>query len=314
MPKAQNFAEKYINGIKVDKEDDIVAFNDEQHLYFNKTTYETYTSVTQILNQYSQEFDSAFWSSYKALEKILSPEVWSAVKKSLLATKKIHPKLITKLKIDEELFKQTQAEILAEYDRKREEACSHGTEVHLRKELAMYGKNKYDFRQYGFKDLCGEFECIQNHNILDLDRGVYPEFLISADFDGLMLVGQADIIISNGNDIYVGDYKTNKKIDSKSYYDPRTKKYVMMKPPLSHLMDCSLVHYQLQLSCYARMLQQRNPDLNIVQLQIIHIDHDNEQHLYTVDYLKEDVEKMIAHYRKQLKIKHELDNLKPVIK
>lgn len=313
MPAAHNIEEKYINGIKVDKEDDVVAFNDEKHLYFNKTTFETYISVTQILNLYSQEFDEFFWSGYKALEEILDAETWKVVKKTLLATKKLNPKLITKLNVDENLFLETQNRIRDEYAKKKKEATDRGTKIHLDRELAMYGRNKYDFTKYGFADLYGEFECIQNHNRLDLSNGVYPEFLISADFDGLMLVGQADIIISRGNDIYIGDYKSNRKIDVKSYYNPQTKKYVMMKPPLDHLMDCSLVHYQLQLSCYARMLQQRNPDLNIKQLQIIHIDHDNQEHFYTVDYLKDDVEKMISHFRRQQKIKSELDALKPVI-
>jgi hypothetical protein len=60
MPKAQNIEEKYINGIKVDKEDEMCAFNDEQHLYFNKQTGETYTSVTQLISKYCQEFNEEF--------------------------------------------------------------------------------------------------------------------------------------------------------------------------------------------------------------------------------------------------------------
>ena len=60
MPKALNIEEKYINGIKVDKEDDMCAFNDEKHLYFNKKTMEPYISVTQLISQYSSEFDEEF--------------------------------------------------------------------------------------------------------------------------------------------------------------------------------------------------------------------------------------------------------------
>ena len=40
---------------------------------------------------------------------------------------------------------------------------------------------------------------------------------------------------------------------------------------------------------------------NIKQLQIIHIDHDDNQTLYTVDYLKDDVDRMIKDYAKKEK-------------
>ena len=79
-------------------------------------------------------------------------------------------------------------------------------------------------------------------------------------------------------------------------------------------MDSTLVHYQLQLSLYARMLQQRNPKYNIKQLQIIHIDHDDNQNLYTVDYLKDDVDRMIKDFAKKQKIKKKLERDIPFIK
>ena len=178
----------------------------------------------------------------------------------------------------------------------------------------MYGKHDFDFRPYGFRDLCGEFTCLQNHNILDLDKGVYPEFLITATFDDLTICGQTDILIVDGNDIYIGDYKSNREIKKTSYFDTKKKRYQMMKFPLNNLMDSTLVHYQLQLSLYARMLQQRNPKYNIKQLQIIHIDHDDNQNLYTVDYLKDDVDRMIKDFAKKQRIKKKLERDIPFIK
>ena len=86
-----------------------------------------------------------------------------------------------------------------------------------------------------------------------------------------------------------------------------------MKHPLNNLQDCNFNVYQLQLSLYAYMLQQINPDYNIKHLKIVHIDHDNQQHEYECEYLKADVERMLKHYKKQLKIKRALDELKPVI-
>lgn len=317
MPKAQNIEEKYLWGYKVDKEDDKYAFNDQYHLYFNKDTGEKHISVTQMISAYCSEFDEEFWTAYKALESLVDGDVWSIIKPKLLATKKFTNKtldyLIKNYNLNKEDFLQKQNDIKAEYKEKRDVACERGTNIHLAKELQMYGKRDFDFTKYGFKDLYGEFTCIQNHNILDLERGVYPEFLIGATFGDLTVLGQMDLLVIDGLDAYIGDYKTNREIKKTSYFDQRKKRYQMMKAPLNNLMDSTLVHYQLQLSLYARMLQQRNPKYNIKQLQIIHTDHDDNETLYTVDYLKDDVDRMIKDYAKKERIRKQLERDKPFI-
>lgn len=317
MPKAQNISEKYINGIKVDKEDEMCAFNDEQHLYFNKQTGEKYTSVTQLISQYSQPFDENFWTAYKALEFIMDSDRWSLLKPKLLSTKRFSNKtldyLVDNYKIDKNQFLEKQEELKLEYKSKRDTACQRGTAIHLEKELQMYGLHDFNFEPYGFNGLKGSFTCIQNHNILDLDKGVYPEFLISATFDDLTLVGQIDLLVVDGNDLYLGDYKSNKEIKKTSYFDTQRKKYQMMQFPINNLMDSTYVHYQLQLSLYARMLQQRNPNYNVKQLQIIHIDHDGNQVLYEVPYLKNDVDRLIKDFAKKQRTKRLLDRDKPYI-
>lgn len=318
MPKGQNVPEKYLWGYRVDKEDDGYAFNDEYHVYFNKQTGEKHISVTQMISEYCSSFDEEFWSAYKALEDICDGDVWSVLKPKLLSTKRFTETtldyVVATYHVSRDEFLQKQAEIKAEYKEKRETACARGTAIHLEKELSMYGKHDFDFRPYGFRDLCGEFTCLQNHNILDLDKGVYPEFLITATFDDLTICGQTDILVIDGNDVYIGDYKSNKEIKKTSYFDTKKKRYQMMKFPLNNLMDSTLVHYQLQLSLYARMLQQRNPKYNIKQLQIIHIDHDDNQNLYTVDYLKDDVDRMIKDFAKKQRIKKKLERDIPFIK
>ena len=318
MPKAQHAIEKYLFGYRVDKEDDKYAFNDEKHIYFDKTTGEKHISVTQLISNYCSEFDEEFWSAYKALETLCDGDIWSVLKPKLLQTKKFTDKtleyIIDNYGISREEFLNKQEEIKAEYKCKRDTACIRGTQLHLQRELEMYGKHEFDFRPYGFSNLCGEFTCYENHNILDLDRGVYPEFLITATFGDLTLCGQIDLLVIDGNDVFIGDYKSNKEIKKTSYFDKRRKKYQMMKAPLNNLMDSTLVHYQLQLSLYARMLQQRNPNYNIKQLQIIHIDHDDNQTLYTVDYLKDDVDRMIKDYAKKEKIRKQLERDLPFIK
>ena len=87
----------------------------------------------------------------------------------------------------------------------------------------------------------------------------------------------------------------------------------MMKYPLNNIMDCNYWHYVLQLSTYAYMVQQINPDLNIKELKLVHIDREGKQTIYDLEYRKDDVERMIKHYAKQLKTKELLDRDKAYI-
>ena len=315
MPKLDGIEEKYWNGYKVDKENDTTIYSDEKHVYFDKIDGRPFVSATSLIHLYTNEFDEDFWATYKALEEILDMTLWLPVKKTLLATKKFNPKLITKLNIDENLFLQKCNEIKAEYQRKREESCERGTKIHALFENSFYGKTEFDFSKFGYADLKGNFTCNKDYYRLDLERGVYPEFLISVTSrDGILKVsGQIDLLIVDGLDITIIDWKTNQKIDKQSFYDKNRKSNVMMKHPLNNLQDCNFNHYQLQLSLYAYMLQQINPLYNIKHLKIVHIDHDGQQHEYECEYLKDDVERMLKHYKKQLRIKQALNELKPVI-
>ena len=300
---------------RIDKENSDCVYSDEEHVYINKKDNSRYISVTTLINKYSEEFDEDFWSSYKALEEIMDGDTFSILKKALLATKKFNPKILKKFQIDEELFAQKKAEIIAQYAATRKEACEHGTEEHLRKELSFYGKHDFDFGRYGYKDLSGEYDCKKNYYELDLERGVYPEFLIAVTSrDGILKVsGQIDCLIKNGNEVTLLDWKTNAEIKKESYYNRSTKQHQMMKFPLNNIQDSNYWHYALQLSLYAYLLQTLRPEFVIKGLKLIHIDREQKETEYEVPYLKDDVERMLKHYKRQLKIEQELDRLKPAI-
>ena len=300
---------------RIDKENADCVYSDEEHVYINKKDNSKYISVTTLIGKYSEEFDEEFWSSYKALEEIMDGDTFSVLKKALLATKKFNPKILKKFQIDEELFEQKKAEIVAQYNATRNEACEHGTAEHLRKELSFYGKHDFDFGKYGYKDLSGEYDCKKNYYELDLERGVYPEFLIAVTSrDGILKVsGQIDCLIKNGNEITILDWKTNKEIKKESFYNRSTKQHQMMKFPLNNIQDSNYWHYALQLSLYAYLLQTLHPEFVIKGLKLIHIDREQNETEYEVPYLKDDVERMLKHYKRQLKIEQELDRLKPAI-
>ena len=301
---------------RIDKENADCVYSDEEHVYIDKKDNSRYISVTTLISKYSEEFDEDFWSSYKALEEIMDGDTFSILKKALLATKKFNPKILKKFQIDEELFANKKAEIVAQYNATKNEACEHGTAEHLRKELSFYGKHDFDFGRYGYKDLSGEYDCKKNYYELDLERGVYPEFLIAVTSrDGILKVsGQIDCLIKNGNEITILDWKTNREIKKESYYNRSTKQHQMMKFPLNNIQDSNYWHYALQLSLYAYLLQILHPEFVIKGLKLIHINREQKETEYEVPYLKDDVERMLKHYKKQLKIEQELNKIKPVIK
>lgn len=312
MPKLKNVKEKYVNGLKVDKETKDVVYSDEAHVYLDKTDQQKYVSVTTLIGKYENPFDVFFWSSYKTCEKLMSEETFHVLKETLLATKRWTDDMIEKLHLDPIIFDKTRKEIQKGYDDERNKSCERGTKIHSNFEEMYYTSEKQDLKKFG---LGGVFTCKKGYYELDLEKGVYPEFLVSLkSSDGILRVaGQIDLLIKDGNDIIIVDYKTNKEIKKHSYFDKNKFSRIMMKYPLNNIEDCNFYHYSLQLSTYAYLLQQIKPELNIKKLMLIHIDHDDKITEYTVDYLKNDVERMLKHYKKLLKQTTVLDRDRPIV-
>lgn len=289
----------------IDKQNGNVAFNEDAHAYFNvDKPDEKYISVTTLIHRYTNEFDKDFWSTYKALEKLLPKESWNIEKKSLLNTKKFNKELLSVYNISENDFNREQQNILDTWDEKNRLACERGTKIHAELEQSLY-KNPKDIslKKYG---IGGKFECKKDYYNLDLEYGAYPEYLISrVSDDGILrIAGQIDLIVKSGSEITIVDWKTNEKIDKKSGYNASTKSTAKMKYPLHTLEDCNFNHYQLQLSTYAWMLQKLNPEFIIKDLIIVHFDHNDNQTIYHCEYLKNEVEKMLYSYKKEVIIEN----------
>ncbi len=284
----------------VDKENDYVQYNDEVHKYWTKDTKENCISVTTLIHKFTT-FDEEFWSSYKTLEKMLSEDDFKTIKGELTKTKTM-PLIETKKKlfeINEEEFQENRKALLKEWDDKREASCIRGTAIHREHELAHLAGNTKELQHLG---LGGKFSTNTTNRIELGAKGIYPELLLSRiSDDGLLrIAGQADLIIIDDMDVFVLDYKTNRSIDKKSFFDSRTKKSSKMKYPLNNIDDCNFMHYSLQLSTYAWMIQQLNPNFNIKLLMLIHYDHDGGCSTYECEYLKDDVERMLKWYKKEV--------------
>lgn len=299
--------------MKIDKKNGNVGFNDEQHCYFDINNEDKqYISVTTLIGRYCQPFDKDFWSAYKALEKLLPKDSWKIEKKSLLNIKKFNKGILDVYNISEEEFNKTQQEILDQWQKKNLESCTRGTKIHADLEQSFYNSGKnVSLQRFG---IGGKFECKKDYTDLDLEYGVYPEYLIYKETqDGILrLAGQIDLIVKQGNEITICDWKTNEKIDMKGGFDSSTKSTAKMLYPLNNLEDCNFIHYSLQLSAYAWMLQQLNPNFIIKDLVLVHFDHKDNMTVYHCDYLKHDVEKMLVHYKKEIELKQKRDKRKRI--
>jgi len=145
-----------------------------------------------------------------------------------------------------------------------------------------------------------------------LENGVYPEHLVYLKSIGIC--GQADLVEVVDGVININDYKTNKEIKEKGFtnWEGITNK---MYNPLSHLDDCNLNHYNLQLSIYAYIIKKHNPKYKIGKLTIQHVkfkkvgedkngypinEHVNGEpvlediKIYELPYLKDEVNSLIT--------------------
>lgn len=303
--------------MKVDKNNGNVKYSDEEHVYWDDNG--KYISVTTLIGKYCQPFDKDFWSAYKALEKLLGKDNFKMEKKMLLETRKVNLKYyIDMYNITEKDFNREQQNVLDDWQKANEEACERGTKIHSELEEMFTSKKETDLKKFGFggKFVVNTNATLENANLnlLDIENGVFPEYLVYRQSeDGILkLAGQIDLLIKEGNNIYIIDYKSNRKIEEKSFYNQALKQYEMMKYPLNNLYDCNLLHYTMQLSTYAWMIQKLNPNFKISGLKIIHYAHDNSVKEYDVNYLKNEVERMLKDYKKSLILDKRKNARKPI--
>lgn len=194
--------------LEIDKKNGSVAFNDQSHTYFNlEDDSIKYISVTTMIEKFGQPFDKEFWSAYKALEKLLTKDEWVIEKKSLLNTKKFDNAILEAHNIDIDTFNKEQQAILDAWQEENKRSCERGTKIHANLENSMYKQKKnIDLTKF---QVGGKFECIKDKTELDLENGVYPEYLISWDSPSgkLHVAGQIDLIAKQGNCITILDWK-----------------------------------------------------------------------------------------------------------
>lgn len=194
--------------MQIDKENDGICFNDSEHRYWDKNdSSKEYISVTTLIGKYAQPFDEDFWSKYKALEKLTSVEEWKTLKRTLLDTHRITDDIIKAYAINPSDLNIEQQNILDAWQKKKNESCERGTLIHSQLEHSFYNmSDDAPLKKFG---VGGKFTCKEGYNKLDLENGVYPEYLISWSSPDkvLNLAGQIDLLIKNGNEVTLADHK-----------------------------------------------------------------------------------------------------------
>lgn len=289
--------------MKYDKLNGDVAFLEGPHKYFNiKDASIEYTSVTTLIGKYEPEFNKEFISKYKALERLIPSDIWKKEKGGIWRSKKIPAEYLEAHDISENELNKVQQDILDEWAETNRQACERGTKIHAELENSFYkAGDNVTLKKFG---IGGKFQCKKNYSELDLEYGVYPEYLIYYDNPkiGLHIAGQIDLIVKNGNEITIIDHKSNKQIDLKGFYNSSTRSTEKLKYPLGKLDNCNYNIYQLQLSTYAWILQKINPDFIIKDLILNHYDHNGKNTLYHCTYLKDMVEAMLKDFAKKQKL------------
>lgn len=101
-----------------------------------------------------------------------------------------------------------------------------------------------------------------------LENGIYPEHFVYLKSAGIC--GQSDLVEVVNGYVNITDYKTNKEIKKEGFknWEGISKR---MLTPLTHLDDCNMNHYNIQLSLYMFIILKHNPKLKPGRLVLHHI-------------------------------------------
>ena len=225
----------------------MVKFEPDNHLYtsVDPNDYIKWTSVTSLLKNYKEDFDS---------EKIASKSA---------------------TKITSKWYGMTSQEIQDVWKAEAKRATDLGTWYHNQRESDLLECETIE--RYG-KTLPIITPMVNEHGVKvassqRLIEGIYPEHLCYSRSSGVC--GQSDLVEVVNGYVHITDYKTNKELKKTGFtnYEGITKKLL---GPFSHLDDCNFNHYNIQLSVYMYIILRHNLNLKPGNLTISHITFEEE--------------------------------------
>jgi hypothetical protein len=172
-------------------------------------------------------------------------------------------------------FGMTVQEIQDVWKKESDRACTLGNWYHDQREQDITNCEtivRYDKTLPVIKPMVDE-NGLKIASSQKLTDGIYPEHMVYLRSAGIC--GQSDLVEVADGFVHITDYKTNKEIKTESFknWEGLSQK---MNQPVSHLDDCNLNHYNLQLSIYMYMILKHNPQLKPGKLIIHHIMFEEE--------------------------------------
>lgn len=239
-----------------------VEFHENQHFY-TLNDYKFNCSVTQLIETYTQEFDSDSVSQMVANKRGIS-----------------------------------QQEVLNEWKKENEFSCIKGSCIHLKAQSLWMGTN-YEIDYNTIDDTIDKSRLKKEYDIMskqainfyndykDMYDMIQDEFIVwSKEFD---IAGSIDGIMYNKytHQCCILDFKSNKDLQFESKYHKK------MKVPLHKLDDVNGQHYYIQLSIYKYLIE-KYTNIKVDELFIVYFNiNANNYEIITIPYLKNEVEKIL---------------------
>jgi hypothetical protein len=235
-----------------------------------------YARVTSIIANYTPEYNTWYWSLYKAIKDTLyTCGRWSSYKYQAGGWERVvsyyahHP-----LPQYKEAIVSRQNYYIRQWAIDGKQARDAGHLIHELKEKELVLPAHDGEVEFEWGELTG--------------NAVYAEVRIYND--ALCIAGRADKVERSGAKVTITDYKTCKRITTEPFADE------MLKPPLDSIPHANYYIYALQLSLYGWMLEQLG--YQVSALFIDHLDREDGTRirLYQMEYRKHDIELMLDDY------------------
>jgi hypothetical protein len=270
----------------------VITFDPKLHRYTSPTG-KVMVSVTTLIKKYVPPFDSQYWSTYKAMKKVLeSKGEWDEYKKKVGGWDNVveYVRHVDKdFAYRKEVMKEKKAFIVQWADEGKV-AAELGTFFHKMKEDSVRKSKVVD--PYSMKEIGVMVNTLLQDPCDFESSGLFLEALIYNVDKGI--AGTADFVMKSGKQVSIKDYKTSKDVSKKSFMDQT------LLWPVDHLPNAKYYVYSLQLSLYAWLLEQSG--YRIGDLTIEHIDKGSHKTIELVpcNYYKKEIEDIINDYYKSV--------------
>jgi hypothetical protein len=267
-----------------------VSFKEKGHKYTGKSGH-NYTSVTTLLKEYHKEFDSDYWSDYKAVKDILlnaGGSIWYRYKQAAGGWEGVVAHYLSnRNQLDVTIRNQILArkqKYLDDWDYEREHAAKLGTMHHNDLESLLLNTPKILIAKERIANV-SPADLLDLQGFTEGEHHVHPELLLWNE--KYRIAGQADVVERDGKYVHIKDYKTCKKIEFEPFMGAR------MYEPLDELPDMNYSKFTMQLSTYGWMLEQIGYE--VIGCTMIHINRETGEHQesYPLAYRKDLVIKML---------------------